>query len=103
MQLDVDQLPAVLQRGPAWIYFLSGEEPLLATEAGDLIRAAALAAGFGEREVYTVESGFDWDGLYAATRETSLFAARRLIELRIPNGKPGDAGAKTLTALADDP
>lgn len=103
MQLGADQLANHLKRALAPIYFLSGDEPLAAQECADAIRAAAQAAGFGERKVYTVESGFDWAALYADTRAGSLFAPRRLIELRMPAGKPGEEGAKTLIELAGDP
>jgi DNA polymerase III subunit delta len=103
MPVSIDQLPAQLKRGLAPIYFIYGDEPLLVQEACDAVRGAALAAGFGEREVLTVEAGFDWDGLYASTQSMSLFSARRLIELRIPNGKPGDAGSKILGELGERP
>lgn len=103
MQLHADQLSAHLKRGLAPIYFISGDEPLAAQECGDAIRAAAQAAGFQERTVCTVESGFDWSAFYADTRAGSLFAARRLIELRLPTGKPGEEGARTLVELCDDP
>ncbi|HKJ76840.1 MAG TPA: DNA polymerase III subunit delta, partial [Gammaproteobacteria bacterium] len=77
-----------------------GDEPLQVTEAADAIRAAAREAGHGERQVFHVESGFDWDQLAAAADNLSLFAERRLLELRMPTGKPGDAGSKALTAYA---
>jgi DNA polymerase-3 subunit delta len=103
MQLGADQLPNHLKRGLAPIYFISGDEPLAAQECTDAIRAAAQAAGFGERTVHTVASGFDWSGFYADTRAGSLFAARRLIELRVPTGKPGEEGSRTIVELCDDP
>jgi DNA polymerase-3 subunit delta len=103
MQLNADQLPAHLKRGLAPVYFISGDEPLAAQESVDAIRAAARAAGFEERKSYTVESGFDWSALYADTRAGSLFAARRVIELRLPTGKPGEEGARTLVELTQDP
>ena len=103
MQLSPDQLPAHLKRGLARAYLITGDEPLTAQECVDAIRGAAHAAGFGERELYTVESGFDWAELYNDTRSGSLFAARRLIELRLPTGKPGEEGAKTLLELLADP
>jgi DNA polymerase-3 subunit delta len=103
MQLNADQLPSHLKRGLARVYFISGDEPLAALECADAIRAAAVAAGYADRAVHTVESGFDWDALYADTRAGSLFAARRLIEVRLPSGKPGEQGARTLTELAGDP
>ena len=103
MQFNADQLAAQLKRGLAPAYLITGDEPLLAQECADAIRAAAHAAGFGEREIHSVESGFDWDALYAATRAGSLFAARRIIELRLPTAKPGEQGAKMLVELLADP
>lgn len=103
MQLNPDQLAAHLKRGLARVYLVSGDEPLAAQESADAIRAAARAAGFHERKVYTVESGFDWAALYADARSGSLFAERRLIDLRLPTGKPGEEGGRTLAELAADP
>ena len=103
MQISPEQLSAQLKRTLAPIYFITGDEPLLAQECVDAIRAAAHAAGFRERSVFTVESGFDWSGFYAETRAGSLFAQRRIIELRLPGGKPGEEGGKTLVELCTDP
>jgi len=103
MQVAPEQLAAHLERGLAPVYFISGDEPLTAQECADAVRRAAAAAGFGERRVYTVESGFDWSGLQADARSGSLFAQRRLIDLRLPSGKPGEEGARTLAAMAADP
>jgi DNA polymerase-3 subunit delta len=107
-QLRPDQLGAQLARGVSPLYTVHGGEPLLAQEAGDAIRAAARAAGYGERKVFTVGNAahFDWDALLAAAQSMSLFAERQLIELRIPSGKPGKDGSQALQryaqALADD-
>jgi len=96
VQLSLSSLDDHLRRGLAPAYLIYGDEPLLVNEACDAIRAAARNAGFGERERYTVETGFDWNALYASTQSLSLFATRRLIELRLPGGKPGETGAKML-------
>ena len=97
MQLRADQLPAALQRGLKSLYLVYGDEPLLAQEAGDLIRAAARAAGYEERKVFNVSGAhFDWSGLIGASQEMSLFAQRQLIEIRIPSGKPGKEGSEAL-------
>lgn len=96
MQVRADQLSQHLTRGLAPLYVVHGEEALLAVEAGDAIRQAARAAGFAEREVLTVESGFDWSQLAMAGASMSLFADKKLLELRIPTGKPGTAGAQAL-------
>ena len=101
MRLTAEQLKQVLSRGMAGVYLVSGDEPLLVGEAADTIRAAARAAGYAERSVFFVEKGFSWDELRQATQSLSLFADRRLIELRMP-GKP-DKGAALLIDLATRP
>lgn len=98
MRIDAEQLPKQLERGLASLYTIVGEEPLLALEAGDRLRATAREQGYTERTLLVVESGFDWGSLGAAGASLSLFSERRLIELRIPNGKPGVAGAEAISA-----
>jgi len=107
MQVRADQLAAHLGKGLRPLYTVWGDEPLLAQEAGDAIRAAARAAGYGERQVHTVAGAhFDWSGLLGSALAMSLFSDRQLIEIRIPSGKPGKDGAEALQrycqALGDD-
>ena len=73
-----------------------GDEPLQINEAGDTIRAKARELGFTERQVFSVETGFDWNALLSASNSLSLFAEKRILELRLPGGKPGDKGSKAL-------
>jgi DNA polymerase III subunit delta len=77
-----------------------GDEPLFAIEAGDAIRAAARRAGCDEREVLVVEQGFAWEAFLGANANMGLFGSRKLVDLRIPSGKPGVEGAKALEAYA---
>ncbi|MEW6695150.1 DNA polymerase III subunit delta [Tepidimonas thermarum] len=101
MQIGVAQLPAQLQRALAPLYVVHGDEPLLALEAADAIRAAARAAGHTERTVFTVTGAqADWSAILAAGGALSLFADKRLVEVRIPSGKPGKDGAEALQRLA---
>ncbi|MDP2706827.1 MAG: DNA polymerase III subunit delta, partial [Burkholderiales bacterium] len=100
MPINTDQLGQHLKRGLAPVYFVYGEEVLLVEESCRAIRDTAHAAGYLDRQVFTVESGFDWNGLFATTQSLSLFAERRLIELRLPTGKPGEDGAKILVEIA---
>ena len=107
MQLRAEQLAAHLQKGLRPIYTVWGDEPLLAQEAADTIRAAARASGCAERQVHTVAGQhFDWSGLLGASMAMSLFSERQLIEIRIPSGKPGKDGSDALqrycNALSDD-
>ncbi len=103
MQIKPEQLNVQLKKGLVPLYFVSGDEPLLVQEACDAIRAAARQAGCSEREVHHVESSFDWQGFLQSGDAMSLFADRKLIELRLPTGKPGDKGSKALQAYAERP
>jgi DNA polymerase-3 subunit delta len=96
VNLRPDQLEAHLQRPLAPLYVLHGDEPLLVLEAADAIRAAARSQGFDERETLVVGQGFRWDQLTAAAGNLSLFGSRKLIDLRIPTGKPGRDGGDAL-------
>src|SRR5262252_8284557 len=101
MQLKVEALAGHLARGRLErIYCVSGDEPLLAEEAFDAIRAAARAAGFTEREVLHASGKFDWSQLAAAASSLSLFAVRKIVEIRLPGGKPGREGGEALRAHA---
>jgi DNA polymerase-3 subunit delta len=102
LRLNAEQLPAALTRGLAGSYLVSGDEPLLVGEAADAIRAAARAAGYADRRVFFIDRSFSWDELHHTSRSLSLFAERRLFELRMPNGKP-DKGAAQLTELLSNP
>ena len=102
MQVRHDELDAHLARTLAPLYVVHGDEPLFAMEAGDAIRAAARRAGCDEREVFIVEQHFRWDGFIAATANLGLFASRKLVDLRIPSGKPGSEGAAILERHAQD-
>jgi len=103
MPLRVEQLAAHLQQTMASIYLVAGEEELLVQEAADAIRNKAREAGFLERNLLTVERSFDWNTLALAADSRSLFAEKKIIELRIPTGKPGRAGAKALNEWCERP
>ena len=103
MQLKHEDLADHLQRGVKALYVVHGDEPLLALEAGDAIRAAARAAGVVERDVLVVEPGFKWDAFLGANANASLFGDRKFVDLRIPSGKPGVEGGKALEAYAANP
>lgn len=95
MQLRPEQLAGQLERGLAPLYVVHGDE-LLAIEAADAIRAAARKQGYAEREVLMVTSSFRWDDLFLAAGNLSLFGGDKLIDLRIPSGKPGRDGGEAL-------
>lgn len=100
MKIQPSGLKRQLSSGLAPVYLVAGDEPLLVADALDQIRAAARRAGFETRDVHVVERGFDWNAVLAGADNLSLFAARRILELRMPSPRPGDAGAKALRSLA---
>ncbi len=101
MQLKAAQLAGHLKTGLRALYTVHGDEALLAQEAADAIRAAARAAGFGERQVHTVTGArYNWSEVLAAPQAMSLFAERQLVEIRIPSGKPGKDGGEALQRYA---
>lgn len=103
MQLALNQLAAHLQKGLRPLYTLHGDEPLQLQEAADAIRAAARAAGHSERSVHTVQGAhFDWSSVLAAGGSFSLFADKKLVEIRIPSGKPGKDGSAAIQQLAEN-
>jgi DNA polymerase-3 subunit delta len=102
MRLRAEQLAQHLQPLQS-VYLVSGDEQLLVQEACSEIRRAAREQGCSEREVLCVEKKFDWNALHSSSAEMSLFAERKLIELRIPNGKPGVEGSKALVSYLADP
>lgn len=98
MKLNFNQLNSHLEKTLQPVYFISGDEPFQIDESVRLIREAAKAQGYTEREVYHVDRSFDWDELTHSVGSMSLFAERKVIELRMPGGKPGDKGSKALVA-----
>jgi DNA polymerase-3 subunit delta len=98
MQVRADQLSQHLARhGLKAIYAIHGDEPLLAQEAADLLRAAARDQGYADRQVFTVSGAhFDWSGVLGAAQSMGLFSDQQLIEIRIPSGKPGKDGSVAL-------
>ena len=96
MKLNSAQLAKHLVNPLSPVYIVSGDEPLLCQEAADTIRAAARQQGYDERQVFSADSNFEWGTLVQAGASMSLFAERRLLELRLPSGKPGDKGAAAL-------
>ena len=103
MQIRPEQLAGHLERGLRPSYLVSGDEPLQFGEALDAIRAAARREGVNERTVLDADAGFDWSRLAETGASLSLFAERRLVELRLPSGRPGTEGARALTAFAAQP
>ncbi|MEK9766753.1 MAG: DNA polymerase III subunit delta [Thalassolituus sp.] len=102
MKLRQDQLSQHLSKGLAPCYLVSGDEPLLVMEACDEIRQAVRQQGIDERELFHAEAGFEWRHLLEEASAMSLFSTRRLLELRIPNGKPSDKGS-AIQQLAEIP
>jgi len=102
VRLSPESLAAALARGLRNAYLVTGVEPLLIAESCDAIRARARVEGYGEREVHFVERGFRWHELLADMSNLSLFAERRLIELKLP-GTLDPESSRALQSLVEQP
>ena len=103
MKIRAEQLQSHLSKELLPVYVISGDEPLLAQESADAVRLAARTKGFSGREVFHGEGKFDWSQLHNEANALSLFAEKKIIEIRISNGKPGDKGSKALCELCANP
>lgn len=103
MKIRPDQLKSHLQQNLRPVYFVSGDESLQLMESADALRAAARMQGYVEREVLEVDAHFDWQQLLDAANSMSLFADKRILDLRLPSGKPGKQGSDVLQAYAARP
>ena len=102
MRLYPEKLSTHLQQQLLPVYLVSGDEPLLLQECSDQIRQTARAQGCSEREVIDAGvSGFNWQDILHSATSMSLFAERKLVELRLPSGKPGAEGSKALCEYLD--
>lgn len=96
MRIHADDLARHLRKQLAPLYTVFGDELLLAIEAADLIRATARQAGYVEREVFNIDHRFNWTELQYRSSSLSLFDARRVMDIRIPSGKPGSQGSEAI-------
>lgn len=101
MKLTLDKLSEHLNGTLAPAYLVSGDDTLRVNEALDALRGRARSAGFSEREVHFIERAASWDELRQSGASMSLFAERRIIEVRLPNGKPGTQGSAVLIRLLE--
>lgn len=99
MKFNSDTLLTHLEQQLLPVYLISGDEPLLTAEATDAVRAKARASGFTERETHFMERGGDWNDVRASANNLSLFAERRIVEIRMPTAKPGNTGSAAIVAL----
>jgi len=101
MRIKPDQLSSALQKGLMPVYFITGDEPLQLGEMADAVRKAARKAGFENREILSAETGFEWNQLAFSADSFSIFADKKIIDLRLPSGTPGTDGAKALIAYCE--
>lgn len=103
MNVRPDQLQSVINKSLYPVYMVSGDEPLQQMESLDLIRSYLREQEFSEREVLDVDAQFDWQRLMDEAASMSLFATRRIVELRLPTGKPGRQGSQALKDYLERP
>ena len=101
LKIKPESLAGQLRERLLPVYLISGDDPLLAGEAVDAVRRRARELGFTERDVHFMDRGGDWDAVLASVASLSLFAERRIVEVRLPTGKPGVTGAKVLKRVIE--
>ena len=101
MKVKTELLVAHLRERLLPVYLISGDDPLLTGEAVDAVRARAREGGFTERDVHFMDRGGDWDAVLASVASMSLFAERRIVEVRLPTGRPGVTGNKVLKRVIE--
>lgn len=101
VKLSASQLKPALRKDLLPCYLVTGDEPLLVQRALDEIRAAARRQGFGARELYVAAGGFDWREVAEASASLSLFAEKRIVEIRLPTGKPGRDGSAAIVDIVE--
>ena len=103
MRHKPDQLAGALKKSLSPVYFVSGDEPLQSGEAADLVRSATRSAGYSAREIISIDQGNEWPQLSVEADSFSIFTEKKLIDLRLPSGKPGAEGGKALIAYCKNP
>jgi DNA polymerase-3 subunit delta len=103
MNVRPDQLASVIDKSVYPVYMVSGDEPLQQMEALDSIRAHLREQQYSEREVLDVDAQFDWQRLLDEAANMSLFASRRIVELRLPTAKPGRQGSQVIKEYLEHP
>ena len=103
MKLRPEQRHEHLRKGPASVYLVTGDEPLQLLEAADDIRRSAREHGYSERQVMEADQRFDWNSLGQEADALSLFSELRLIDLRVPGGKPGREGGQAICDYLERP
>lgn len=103
MKVYPDKLGTQLKKTINPVYIVSGDEPLLIQEVSDQVRAELKSQGYLERQLFHVDTGFDWQEVLFSANSMSLFAEQKVIELRMNTAKPGDKGSKALQAYMEQP
>jgi DNA polymerase-3 subunit delta len=95
---------AIAKRLPP-ITWVSGDESLLVLEAADTVRAQARTLGHAERSVLEVGAHFDASLLLGQAQAMSLFANRRLVDVRLavkPTRELGEALQRCAASIEED-
>jgi DNA polymerase-3 subunit delta len=103
MQARSEQLPSLLSQAVGSVYLIAGAEPLLVQECRDQVILAAQAQGFQERDLHQVDGRFEWAQIEESSANLSLFSSLKIVDIRIPTGKPGREGARVLVDMASPP
>ncbi len=103
MLVKTEQLSSHLKKQLPALVWISGDETLLVQETMDNVRQIAKQQGFTEREIHDVSAQFNWNILLESASSLSLFADKKLIDLRLHSPKLDNEAKNALQAFVDDP
>lgn len=103
MKIPALQIENELNKRLAPVYLVSGDEPLQYMEVTEAICKAAEKEGYNERQVISVEPGYEWASLMMEASAMSLFSEKKILDVRLPTAKPGREGGKVLREYAKNP
>ncbi|MAY41814.1 MULTISPECIES: DNA polymerase III subunit delta [unclassified Neptuniibacter] len=103
MKLRPEQLSSQLKKSLSPVYLITGDEPLISEECSDLVRINLQQQGFSEREVLHVDAKFSWEYLLECANALSLFAEKKIIELRLGSQKLNKKSSEILQSYLANP
>ncbi|MGB0846005.1 MAG: DNA polymerase III subunit delta [Thiolinea sp.] len=101
MQVRAEQIRDHLKQELKPVYLITGDEPLQVMEVADAVREQAAKRGFTERDILSVDPQFDWSVLHEAGGALSLFAEKKLLDMRLTSCKIGASGSKAMKAYLE--
>ena len=103
MQIYPEKLAQSLSQSFQSLYLVSGDELLIVQETCDQILKRAKDQGYEERKIFEPGTDGNWDSLREEGASLSLFASKRIIDVRLSANKLDKDASVFLRNWCDDP